>query len=849
MTSKQVNDRSFKRSIDGIFTVFSNLKNQKSVEVEKFQSAFYNVAVIIICGAFILVILVLLPFLKPLLWASLVGAALFPAKKKISNAIYNWLSLIEETEMPIAFGLFMLPFNGFDKLGEIIACWLMTHMKILLILIGSLTMLQIIYYYVPSIVFSAAASSIIWLHTFLGNMIGSLSLTLVLSLLFCYGISVVLLWNESRSKLFTIIGQGIWVLIVAYVCSFLGAVQIPAFAAVVIYGLAGLLTDEESVDDSTLIKKIKKTFQKSSSDHEQETNLEKMSDDQKFPNTPIGRFLTTKSHLSEIKHKMQLSLQHDDEETNKENDQKDELESDSYFKLLFYAVIVTLLWHQLWIIFIAFILVSWKLFKELINILGLKKYLEEQWKNNYLERINNWYSPRRFALLPVCLPGVLQLNAKLHKFFCSKLKSYADDIGAIVVIVVLIVSVIMLTVFFCLQIYSETITVATLGSNLVNRTLSTRPELLEMLPIDMQSMNDVIDNAYKYSRGTIEDYLDNFFNGTNPEQAVKLKHQILSVWDRLIQSYMDRNNDSVGPRVPTESVFSSIDEIVTTSGVTVTGLVAWAKTNIDVLLEVSESLWIVLKANLSLLFSTITSLLSVLLGSGQTMIKFIFDTIIFFTTLYYLLQSSQERYAPIAMNINTTWGRRIADALEDSVSSVLVATLKLSVFHGLFTWLTHTVFGAHVVYLPSILASALAAAPFLESYWCCIPAFLDLWLSQDRFYLGLILVIIHFIIPSNFNPIIHSEIKGAHHPYLTALSIIGGLYLLGIEGAIIGPLLLCLLVVLSSITASSISSPTNTFTRQSSNDETQKISSPQLEFSMRTPMRTIEAGTSLDNTL
>lgn len=178
------------------------------------------------------------------------------------------------------------------------------------------------------------------------------------------------------------------------------------------------------------------------------------------------------------------------------------------------------------------------------------------------------------------------------------------------------------------------------------------------------------------------------------------------------------------------------------------------------------------------------------------------------------------------MNINSPWGGRLADALEDSVSSVLVATMKLSLFHGLFTWLTHTVFGAHVVFLPSILASILAAAPFLETYWCCVPAFLDLWLSQDRFYLGLTLVLVHFIIPPNFNPIIHSEIKGGGHPYLTALSIVGGMYLFGIEGAILGPLLLCLLVVLSSITVNNLNVSPSTITRQSSIEESNSLASP-----------------------
>lgn len=129
--------------------------------------------------------------------------------------------------------------------------------------------------------------------------------------------------------------------------------------------------------------------------------------------------------------------------------------------------------------------------------------------------------------------------------------------------------------------------------------------------------------------------------------------------------------------------------------------------------------------------------------------------------MYYLLQSSQDQYAPIAINnINSPWGSRVAAALEASVSSVLVATMKLALFHGTFTWFTHTVFGVHIIYLPAVLASMLAAAPFLETYWCSLLAFLDLWLSQDRLYLGVLLVTIHFIASTNFNPIIHSEIKG-----------------------------------------------------------------------------------------
>lgn len=71
------------------------------------------------------------------------------------------------------------------------------------------------------------------------------------------------------------------------------------------------------------------------------------------------------------------------------------------------------------------------------------------------------------------------------------------------------------------------------------------------------------------------------------------------------------------------------------------------------------------------------------------------------------------------------------------------------------------VFQKCVIFLHLVLASILAAVPFLGTYWCSIPAFLDLWLIQDSFSMGVILLLIHFLIPSGFvDPAIYADVNG-----------------------------------------------------------------------------------------
>lgn len=67
-----------------------------------------------------------------------------------------------------------------------------------------------------------------------------------------------------------------------------------------------------------------------------------------------------------------------------------------------------------------------------------------------------------------------------------------------------------------------------------------------------------------------------------------------------------------------------------------------------------------------------------------------------------------------------------------SYSGVFLLTAKMSIFYGLYTYFTHSLFTLNVIFVPSMLAAILAAIPIFPPYTVSLFGIVELWLVRGE---------------------------------------------------------------------------------------------------------------------
>ncbi|XP_046397197.1 transmembrane protein 245 isoform X2 [Ischnura elegans] len=445
--------------------------------------------------------------------------------------------------------------------------------------------------------------------------------------------------------------------------------------------------------------------------------------------------------------------------------------------------------------------------------------------------ICNWYKTREEAIVPLPVKGLYKLTFLLNSKVTMSLLQGVDAAASMTVMFALIFFGLTAFIFFVVQSYGETFHMLHVFGNVINSTIVNNPELSAYLPEGMQSMVDTtLNSAYLYGREGLVSLINSVLGEEQTEARDRVESQVLELWDRVYQAWVIGGQiepNATGPQVTDDAVMHSWDNLMETVWKTpgITNFSAWsqfAQDNLETVVSLTNSIWILLKGNVSLIFTIITTLLSIVFGGGSAVFGFFISTgfvvyeillreIVFLTALFYLLNSSGKQYKPVELisTISPTNGPKIGNAFESAINGVFEASFKMAAFYGLWTWFIHNLFNMQIVYIPTVLAAVLAVVPFLGVYWASIPAVIDLWLAQGK-GIQAILIFLAMLLPcSVVDTAIYKEMKSAGHPYLTGLSIAGGIFCLGVEGAIMGPLLLCCVLVVLNLSTNLIKDSTS----------------------------------------
>jgi len=117
------------------------------------KNALYNALAMLLlfacCAAVYALFFILEPFIKPLIWALLLGSVLHPFKHSLVSTVRTWLNDVEVKATPLTLAFIMIPIQAFDRMSDSVGNFIYINLKKIFILGITIPLLLLVYSYTP----------------------------------------------------------------------------------------------------------------------------------------------------------------------------------------------------------------------------------------------------------------------------------------------------------------------------------------------------------------------------------------------------------------------------------------------------------------------------------------------------------------------------------------------------------------------------------------------------------------------------------------------------------------------------------------------------------------------------
>ncbi|XP_037091821.1 transmembrane protein 245-like isoform X2 [Pollicipes pollicipes] len=209
------------------------------------KQALFNVAafvfMLVVGGIGFATYNVFYPFMKPLVWALLLGTVMYPAKRRLAITTRRWLLEMEHSSTPLFVHGLLLPVWAFDATTDAIGNAAVRHIRALAAFVVAIALVNVAWFYTPSVlvglvwlVSQGVVGNLLWLLTSIFS-----NKLLCWTLLLGYVTAVVFFWSPSTRR-FAIPS---WLLLLGFLSGLAGPLAGPIFVALVALMAVGFVTE------------------------------------------------------------------------------------------------------------------------------------------------------------------------------------------------------------------------------------------------------------------------------------------------------------------------------------------------------------------------------------------------------------------------------------------------------------------------------------------------------------------------------------------------------------------------------------------------------------------------------